>query len=139
MLIHFIFTADFEHKLIWSLFRFFLIRFEYFFLYASWLEINNKNFLIVWFLKKSCNLFFMLLLSSFEVNLEKSNFRFLCMHALAMIIDLEKKSCWQYKSDLFYVALFCGSIGLRSMSEPISASFSPLRRWIGIKRTIVPL
>ena len=60
------------------------------------------------------------------------------MHALAMIIDLEKKSCWQCKSDLFYVTLFCGSIGLRSMSEPISASLSPLR-WIGIKRTIVSL
>ena len=40
-----------------------------------------------------------------------------------------KKSCWQYKSDLFYVTLFCGSIGLRSMSEPISASFSLALNW----------
>mgnify|MGYP006864099656 CR=1 FL=1 len=86
---------------------------------------------LVWFVNKtqnSCNLFANAFSVKFWGQPGKIKFQ-ISMHALAMLIDLEKKSCWQYKSDLFYVTLFCGSIGLRSMSEPISASFSLALNW----------
>ena len=109
--------------------------FSYHIFINSWKMVNFSSFLINFFtiLKTILNvqhtvnirtLIWSLFLSiELFINLKKSNLRLplkLCMHCQCLLTL--KKSCWQYKSDLFYLTLFCGSIGLRSMSEPISPS-----------------